>query len=84
MISWDIVGHMAGLFVAVALLPQVIKTWRTKSTGDISLLWTIVLIIGLILWVIYGFAYRLLPIIIFVSIEIFLASIILVFKLIYK
>lgn len=82
--SWDIVGHTAGLLVAIALLPQVIKTWRTKSTKDISLLWTIVLIIGLILWVIYGFANRLLPIMIFVSIEIFLALIIFVFNLIYK
>ena len=84
MTPWDIVGHAAGLIVAVALLPQVIKTWRTKSTRDISLLWTIVFIIGLILWVIYGFANRLMPIMIFVSIETFLALIIFVFKLRYK
>jgi len=34
----DFVGYLAGFIVAIALAPQVIKAWRTKSTKDISLL----------------------------------------------
>ncbi len=35
----ELLGFAAGSFVAVSLLPQAIKSWKTKSTKDISLLW---------------------------------------------
>ena len=31
------VGYLAGTCTTVAFLPQVIRTWRTRSTQDISL-----------------------------------------------
>lgn len=34
----DILGMVAGSISAITFLPQVIKTWRTKSAHDISLL----------------------------------------------
>jgi uncharacterized protein with PQ loop repeat len=33
----EIVGHIGAAIVASALVPQVIKSWKTKSTEDISL-----------------------------------------------
>lgn len=33
----DILGYVAGTLVVVSLLPQTIKSWKTKSTRDISL-----------------------------------------------
>lgn len=50
----EIVGFIAGVFVAVALLPQVIKSWKTKSTQDISLGWSAMSLVGQIMWIIYG------------------------------
>ena len=50
----EIVGFIAGILVASALLPQVIKSWKTKSTQDISLGWSITSLAGQIMWIVYG------------------------------
>jgi MtN3 and saliva related transmembrane protein len=49
----DILGYVAGILVVISLLPQVIKSWKTKSTKDISLARYIIYVAGLILWVTY-------------------------------
>jgi len=49
-----ILGYVAGMLVVVSLLPQVIKSWKTKSTRDISLSRYVIYVVGLILWVTYA------------------------------
>ena len=80
----EIMGHAAGLLVAIALLPQLIKTFRTKSTKDISITWTLTLMTGLILWVIYGVANGIKPLMIFASLEFLMSATLFTLKLIYK
>jgi len=84
MVNLEIFGYLAGFIVAFALSPQLIKTWRTKSTKDISLIWTLMLMVGLLLWVFYGFGNKIMPLAIFASIEFLMVSSLFVFKLIYK
>jgi len=50
----DVLGYTAGILVVISLLPQVIKSWKTKSTKDISLWRYIIYIVGLILWITYA------------------------------
>ena len=50
----EIIGFIAGILVASSLLPQVIKSWKTKSTQDISLVWSITSLVGQIMWIFYG------------------------------
>lgn len=50
----EIVGFIAGMLVASSLLPQVVKSWKTKSTQDISLGWSIISVAGQLMWAIYG------------------------------
>ena len=50
----EIVGFIAGILVASSLLPQVIKSWKTKSTSDISLGWSVTSLAGQIMWIFYG------------------------------
>lgn len=50
----ELIGFLAGVLVAAALLPQVIKSWKTKSTKDISLGWSVTSITGQIMWLVYG------------------------------
>ncbi|UCC91584.1 MAG: SemiSWEET transporter [Candidatus Aenigmatarchaeota archaeon] len=50
----DILGYMAGILVVISLLPQTIKSWRTKSTKDLSLWRYLIYITGLILWIAYA------------------------------
>lgn len=47
-------GYAAALFTTVAWMPQALKTFRTKSTRDLSLPTMGVISIGLTLWLAYG------------------------------
>jgi len=84
MTIYDPIGHIGAFLIALALTPQVIKTIRTKSTRDISLLWTSILSIGLLIWIVYAILNVIWPAIIFTSLEFLMASTLLVLKLIYK
>lgn len=50
----EIIGFIAGILVAVSLLPQVIKSWKTRSTKDVALSWSVINLTGQVLWIIYG------------------------------
>lgn len=47
-------GLVAGVLTTVCWLPQLVKSWRTRSTRDFSWLYLIVLIIGVSMWAVYG------------------------------
>jgi len=63
MVYVEIVGFAAGILTSGSLIPQVVKSWKTKSTKDVSLGWVVVLTIGAFLWVIYGSLIGSLPVI---------------------
>jgi len=52
MIEW--IGYIAGVMSTSAMLPQVIRAHKTKSTGDISSHTIIIMFASMVLWVIYG------------------------------
>ena len=72
---------MAGTLTTIAFVPQVIKTWRSRSTDDISLGMFVLFTAGVICWLIYGIALTALPIIISNSVTLVLALTILVLKI---
>jgi len=80
----EILGYIAGLLVATALAPQIIKTWMTKSSKDISTLWAVVLMSGLFLWIIYAIIRTIMPLAVFGIVEFSMAFTLLIFKVIYK
>lgn len=80
----DFVGYGAGLILAIGLFPQLIKSFKTKSTKDISLLWTLLFAFGLLLWVIYGWLIMAYPLIVFSSIELLMTLTLVILKLKYK
>ena len=80
----ELVGYAAGALVAVALTPQLVKTFKTKSTADISVSWTLILMSGLLLWIIYGIFNRILPLAIFACIEFCMVFTLFIMKLKYK
>jgi len=80
----EYVGYLAGVVVAIALMPQIIKSWKTKSTKDISFYWTITYLIGLSLWITYGIGISSWPIITTISIEFLMALSLLILKIKYK
>lgn len=50
----EIIGIVAGAFSCTTFLPQVIKTWKSKSTKDVSLTMFLIATLGTTLWLIYG------------------------------
>lgn len=79
-----IIGLMAGSLTTISFLPQVIKTWRSRSAKDLSLSMFLSFSIGVLLWLIYGILLQDLPIIISNLITLILAGTILYFKLKYE
>ena len=77
-------GLVAGVLTTLAYLPQLIKTWQSKSADDLSWSMLIILCVGIILWLVYGFSVRDIPIVAANIVTFILASIILVLKIRYK
>jgi MtN3 and saliva related transmembrane protein len=80
----NLIGLLAGGLTTIAFLPQVIKTWRTKSTKDISMGMLLMFISGLFLWLVYGLYLGALPVIVANFVTILLNLPILWCKLKYK
>ncbi|WP_320667968.1 SemiSWEET transporter [Prochlorococcus sp. MIT 1307] len=81
--STDLLGLCAGIFTTIAFLPQVIKTWQSKSAEDVSLTMFIFFILGVILWCAYGWQIHSIPVMIANVITFILSTIILTLKLIF-
>ena len=80
----EAIGMMGALCTTLAFIPQVIKTWRSKSTEGLSIGLSLLFVIGTIFWLIYGISIEELPIIISNSLTMILAGSLLVFKFIYN
>lgn len=83
MILVSALGFVAGTLTTVAFLPQVIRTWRTKSAKDLSLPMLISFTTGVVCWLIYGLLIDSLPIILANGVTVLLAGTNLILKLRY-
>ena len=52
--SIEYVGLVASMLATLAFLPQVVKTWQTRSANDFSLPTLLMLEAGTVLWICYG------------------------------
>lgn len=59
-----ILGFLAGALTTVSFLPQVVKSLRTRHMGDFNLLFIVLMLLGLVLWTVYGFLLGQLPLIV--------------------
>ena len=78
-----VIGTVAGTLTTAAYLPQVVKVWRSRSAGDISLQMYILMVMGASLWVVYGLLLMQWPVIIANGVSLLFTAIILMFKLRY-
>jgi MtN3 and saliva related transmembrane protein len=51
-----LLGLLAGALTTGAWLPQIVRTWRTRSAGDISWGYLAAMGLGFVLWLLYGVA----------------------------
>lgn len=52
MLHW--LGTIAGVITVGSFLPQVVRAWRTKRTGDLSLGTFALLVFAGTMWMVYG------------------------------
>lgn len=77
-------GFAAACCTTIAFLPQVIKTYKSKSTKDLSTVMASLLVTGVALWLIYGILVIDWPIIIANFLTLAMVMILLFFKLRYR
>ncbi len=51
---WEMVGIAAAVCVSFGWIPQIIKGLQTKKLDDVSLLFVLIVTIGIFLWLLYG------------------------------
>ncbi len=76
-----LLGCFAGFLTTAAFVPQVWKTWKSKSASDLSLAMFSVFSIGVLCWLVYGIMIAQTPMIFWNAVTLVLALIILGMKL---
>ncbi len=79
-----LLGFVAGTLTTLAFLPQVIKTWRTKSSNDLSVSTLGMICTGVLLWLVYGLLVGDLPIIAANAVTLVLVVSVSVLALVYR
>src|SRR6201999_1970272 len=59
----SLLGIVAGCCTTISYVPQLARTWRTRSTHDISMPMFLLLVLGNSLWLVYGLLIGDLPLI---------------------
>lgn len=81
--TMEIIGIIAGFCTTAAFIPQVVRTWRTKSVEDISLRMYLLLCLGIVLWLVYGFLVDSLAVVLANGVTLLLAASVLIMKIRY-
>jgi MtN3 and saliva related transmembrane protein len=80
----EIIGMAAGTFTTLSFLPQVIKTYKTRSAKDLSLPMFLLFTLGVSMWMTYGISISKPAIIIANGVTLVLAVMLLVAKFRFK
>ena len=83
MLSAESLGFIGGGIITCSLVPQIYRVFKLRSAREISLLFTIMLLVGLIFWLAYGISFRLTPVILWNSASLVLTAVLLFAKLKY-
>ena len=76
-------GLVAGALVTCSMIPQLIRVYKLRSAREISILFTTLLLIGIICWLAYGVYLELIPVILWNAVGVILVSLLIYLKLKY-
>ena len=79
----QIAGHVGAFLSSITFIPQVYKVWKTKSAGDLSLAMMLIVVTSTLVWLIYGIALMLWPVILANGIICVLSLLLVYFKFAY-
>jgi MtN3 and saliva related transmembrane protein len=81
LVEW--LGLIAGAITTIGFLPQVIRVFRLRSAHEISLPFTLMFLIGVSCWLVYGILLQLMPVVLWNAISAIFALALLFAKLKY-
>ncbi|MDO4183959.1 MAG: SemiSWEET transporter [Rhodospirillales bacterium] len=73
----EFLGYLAGVCTAIVFLPQTIQTIRERNVNGLSLLTYVIYCVGMVSWILYGVYLHSVQMMLFNSISLFFAAIIL-------
>ena len=76
----EFTGHVGAFLSSVTFIPQVYKVWKTRSVNDLSLTMMLIVFTSTLIWLVYGVALMLWPVIVANSIICFLSLLLIYFK----
>lgn len=80
----QIAGHTGALLSSITFVPQVYKVWTSKSVRDLSLTMMLIVFTSTIIWLVYGIALSLWPVILANGFICVLSMLLIYFKLTFK
>ncbi|VAW26236.1 hypothetical protein MNBD_BACTEROID06-268 [hydrothermal vent metagenome] len=80
----EIIGLVGAFLSSITFIPQVYLAWKSRSVGDLSLGMILIVITSTVVWLVYGVALMLWPVIIANAIIFLLATLLMGFKLTFK
>lgn len=83
--NWiEAVGLTGAFLSSITFMPQVYKTWKTRSAGDLSLAMVLIVFTSTIVWLVYGVQLMLWPVILCNAVICVLSALLIYFKLSFK
>lgn len=83
--NWiEIAGHTGAFLSSITFIPQVYKVWKTKSVEDLSLAMMLIVTCSTLIWLTYGIALMLWPVILANGIIFCLSLLLIYFKFSYS
>jgi MtN3 and saliva related transmembrane protein len=73
-------GILARLLTTASFIPQVVRVYKMKSAREISLFFTIIFLVGILIWIAYGAYFGHFPVVLWNS----LTAVFILFLLIAK
>lgn len=80
----EIMGLIGAFLSSITFIPQVYKTWKIKSAGDLSMSMMLIVFTSTIIWLVYGITLNLLPVIICNAIIMALSALLIYFKMTFQ
>ncbi len=83
--NWiELVGYLGSFLTSITFIPQVYKSWQSKSVGDLSIWMILIVVTSTLVWLVYGFAIKSGPVIVANLVVLALTMVLLYFKLTFK
>ena len=80
----DVLGYIGGGIFMISFFPQVIRVVKLKSANEISLVFTLLMFAGCLIWTAYAFYVHQLPMMVTSITNILLTGLLLLLKCIYS